>query len=159
MVLNKESDKEQVRNEVFGRVRFYACPYAVYKTSVLGRGFLFIQSDSTLATMSLTIPKDSYGRATNTRSLLLHFLTLGEYNVEVCRDDFEMAMVRTKLEEAVENYDEEREVIILMRYRCGHVAVGRSKLVTPDYNLCRRLGQDYYAENNAASLQLNLDDI
>jgi hypothetical protein len=85
------------------------CPYAVHKRSTLGRGFVFIQSDNTLATMSLTSPKDSFGRPTSTRSLLIHFLTLGEFDMEVCRDDFEMATVRSELQNAVEQYDEENK--------------------------------------------------
>lgn len=96
MELNSDNDdKRDAKDELFGRIRFYACPYAVIKGLTLGRGFLFIQSDSTLATMSLAKPVDSCGRPTSTRSLLIHYLTLGEFDQEVVRADFELAAVRS----------------------------------------------------------------
>jgi hypothetical protein len=156
--IDAETTKEQVRNEVFSRIRFYACPYAVHKTSELGNGFLFIQSDTTIKDLSIAIPKDRYGRTMNTRSILMHYLTLGEYDAEVCRDDFEMAVVRTKLQELLADYDEQSEVIVLLRLRCGHVALGKAVLV-PDYGICKKLGQDYYANNPAGAIQLTLDDL
>ena len=123
--IRKEDVAEQIRNEVVARIRFYACPYAVHKTLELGTGFLFIQSDTTLENVSLAIPKDRFGRTLPTRSILIHFLTIGEYDSEVCRDDFEMAVVRRNLQELLEEYDESREVVILLRLRCGHVRWGR----------------------------------
>jgi hypothetical protein len=156
--IDTEAAKEEVRNEVFRRIRFYACPYAVHKTSELGNGFLFIQSDTTIKDLSITIPKDRYGRTMNTRSILMHYLTLGEYDAEVCRDDFEMAVVRTKLQKLIEDYDEQTEVVVLLRLRCGHVALGKAVLV-PDYRVCNQLGKDYYADNPAGAVQLTLDDL
>ncbi len=156
--LEKEVTRENVRNEVFARIRFYACPYAVYKTSELGIGFLFIQSDTTLEDLSLAIPKDRHGRAMTTRSILMHYLTIGEYDAEVCRDDFEMAVVRNKLQDLVKDYDEQSEVVLLIRLRCGHVALGKAALV-PDYRICKKLGHDYYADNPAGVIQLTLDDL
>lgn len=156
--IHEDATKEQVRNQVFSRIRFYACPYAVHKASELGNGFLFIQSDTTLKDLSITIPKDPYGRAMPVRSIMMHYLTLGEFDAEVCRDDFEMAAARTKLQEISKDYDEQSEVVILMRLRCGHVAVGKATLV-PDYLICKKLGQDYYADNAAGAIQLTLDDL
>jgi hypothetical protein len=158
MKLEADDVKASVRSQMFQRIRFYACPYAVHKASTLGRGFLFVQSDNTLATMSLALPKDCYGRHIPNRALLLHYLTLGEYDSELCRDDFELTEVRPKLQEAVEDYDEQKEIVVLMRLRCGHVAVGRATLV-PDWGVCRKLGLDYYAESGAGALQLNIDDL
>jgi hypothetical protein len=89
---------------------------------------------------------------------LLHFLTQGEFDSEVCRDDFELALMRTPLKDAVETYDTEKEVVLLCRFRCGHMALGKAALV-PDYGICKKLGQDYYSENTAGALQLNLDDL
>lgn len=157
MILASEEVKHESCSDLFGRIRFYACPYAVHKSQTLGRGFLFIQSDLTLAALSLAIPKDTYGRRTSNRAVLVHFLTQGEYDAEVCRDDFEMAAVRSSLQEVVSSYDEENEVVLLFRFRCGHVSIGKSPLV-PDYRICKKLGQDYFAENDTASLQLNIDD-
>lgn len=150
--------KAQARREVFGRIRFYACPYAVHRARELGRGFLFVQSNFSLAIMSLAIPKDSYGRATPPRALVVHYLTIGEYDSEVCREDFEMATVRTELKEAVEGHDEERQVVILLRFQCGNLAVGIAPLV-PDYAVCKKMGLDYFAEIGSQALQLNIDDV
>jgi len=156
---NDNDSKLEALTEVFARVRLYACPYAVYKYETLGKGFLFIQSNTTLAACSLPIPKDSYGRSIGPRSLLLHYLTIGEYDLEVCRDDFELAVVRSELKEAVDNYDESCQVVLLTRFRCGHLSVGVTPIV-PDYAVCRKLGNEYYAESSTAgALQLNLDEM
>lgn len=159
MTLRDNETKEQQRNLIFARIRFYACPYAVHKTRSLGRGFLFVQSSGTLALMSLTKQMDSYGRKTPMRSVLLHYLTLGEFDRDLCRDDFEMTVVRTELQTAVQDYDEEKQVVLLIKFRCGHLVVGVAPLV-PDYGICRKLGMDYYSDNKTeAALQLNLDDM
>ena len=158
MVLNTEGDKANARAEIFGRVRFYVCPYAVHKSTVLGRGFLFVQSNRTLAELSLSQPKKASGQPTGMRSLLIHYLTMGEYDSEVCRDDFELATARTSLQQAVQQYDPQTTVVLLMRFRCGHVALGKAQLV-PDYGICKSLGRDYYSQDNAGALQLNIDDV
>ena len=72
-------------------------------------------------------------------------------------DDFELAAVRKELNSVVEAYDEKLEVPVLMRFRCGHVAVGVAPLV-PDFKLCAILGKEYYAESSGA-VQLNIDDM
>jgi len=83
---------------------------------------------------------------------------MGEFDADVISDDFEMAVTRTKLQELVNTYRSEIEVVLLLRFRCGHVSLGKGVLV-PDYQICKRLGQDYYAANSAGALQLNLDDL
>lgn len=155
-----ERKKSEARCDLFHRIRFYACAYAVHQASTLGRGFLFLQSNHSLARMSLTTPhQDAYGKPIfPNRSVLVHYLTLGEYDSEVCRDDFEMAMVRTELQNEVEkNYDDQTQVVVLMRFRCGHVALGTATLV-PDYQACRTLGFTYFGDKETPSLQLNIDD-
>lgn len=153
-------DKDSARQDILSRVRFYAYPYAVYKAQSTGRGFLFVQSDSSLAVMSLPVPIMSNGRRYNRqRSVLLHWLTMKEYSSEVCMDDFELAGVQKELKEAVETYDQKVEVPVLMRFRCGHVAVGVAPLV-PDFNLCKVLGKEYYGSGQGdGALQLNIDDM
>jgi hypothetical protein len=158
MILKTEEEKKEVRGEVYGRVRFYVCPYAIHKQQSLGRGFLFLQSDCTLAEVSLTVPMNAWGHPIGMRSLLIHFLTVGEYDSEICRDDFELAQVRGTLRKAVEDYDPESMVVVLMRFRCGHVALGIAELV-PDYGICKNLGKDYYGDSTAGAIQLNIDDI
>jgi hypothetical protein len=158
MVIKNEEDKTAAKTELYGRIRFYVCPYAVHKLSILGKGFLFIQSECTLAEASLMLPKNAQGHAMGVRSVLVHYLTIGEYDSEICRDDFELAEVRDKLQEAVDSYDQESKVVVLMRFRCGHVALGTAVLV-PDYGICKSLGKDYYTDSTAGALQLNLDEI
>jgi hypothetical protein len=159
MQIDKEEDKSLARKDVFTRIRFYACPFAVHKEGILGKGFLFVQSDCTLAELSLPIPKNSSGRPlNNVRACLLHYLTVGEYDSEVCRDDFELTEVRSKLQEAVDAYDCLTSVVLLMRFRCGHVALGVAPLV-PDYSISKSLGKDYFELSTAGALQLNLDDL
>lgn len=92
------------------------------------------------------------------RSVWIHYLTLAEYDQEVCRDDFEMAVVRDELHEAVESYDELSQVVVLMRLRCGHVALGTAPLGL-DLDVSRRMGRMYFEGSYAGSLQLNLDDL
>ncbi|CAB9522228.1 expressed unknown protein [Seminavis robusta] len=153
--IKSDAFKETVRNELFGRIRIYACSYAVHRTATLGKGFLFLQSDSTLATLSTPTPM---APKIKMRALLMHFLTLAEYDSEVCRDDFEMAEVRTQLQHLVNNdYDDQNEVVLLLRFRCGHVALGKGTLV-PDYGVCKVLGQQYF-ETTTGAVQLNLDDM
>lgn len=158
MTLKTDKDKATVRSEVFMKIRFYVCPYAVYKSTVLGKGFLFLQSNRTLGELSLLVPKDVTGRPMGMRSIMVHYLTMGEYDSEVCREDFELATVRTQLQEAVDTYDDKTTAVVLMRFRCGHVSLGKVPLV-PDYGICKSLGKDYYSQNSAGALQLNLDDV
>lgn len=160
--LSLESDKEQARNELFGRIRFYACPYSVHKLQQLGKGFLFLQSQHSLVQMSLAIPEDHRGHDLNggrqgPRGFLLHYLTMGEYDSELCREDFELATVRSSLQEAIDKCNEQTHLVVMMRFRCGHVAVGVTPLV-PDYALCRALAAQYYAEHDPPALQLQIDD-
>eukprot|EP00578_Thalassiosira_sp_NH16_P013931 CAMPEP_0181124788 /NCGR_PEP_ID=MMETSP1071-20121207/26678_1 /TAXON_ID=35127 /ORGANISM="Thalassiosira sp., Strain NH16" /LENGTH=306 /DNA_ID=CAMNT_0023210137 /DNA_START=136 /DNA_END=1057 /DNA_ORIENTATION=- len=150
-------DKDSARQDILSRIRFYAYPYAVHKSQSTGRGLLFVQSDSSLAVLSLPTPILSNGRRmTKQRSVLLHWLTMQEFGSEVCMDDFELASVRNELKEAVETYDKKVEVPVLMRFRCGHVAVGIAPLV-PDFKLCTVLGNEYGQGDGA--LQLNIDDM
>jgi hypothetical protein len=160
MKIASQGDQEEARNLIFAKIRFYACPYAVHKARTLGRGFLLVQCSGTLAMMSLLATQtDSYGRPTPMRSVLLHYLTMGEYDRDLCRDDFEMTIVRSELQAAIDEYDEEMQVVLLMKFRCGHLVVGLAPLV-PDFGICRKLGMDYFASNDSeAALQLNLDDI
>ena len=160
MIIVFPDDKASARQDLFQRIRFYACPYFVFQSeSRKERGFLFVQSDSTLAEMSLPIPILANGRPiTKTRSILMHFLTIKEYDKELCRDDFELATVRSSLNAAVSGYQESKEIVVMMRFRCGHIGVGVTSLV-PDYGLCKALGSEYYKNSPSGAVQLNLDDM
>jgi hypothetical protein len=146
------------REEILRRSSYYSCPYAVHKAAQLGRGFLFFQASHSLAEMSLLYPVDCFGRALERRSVLLHYLTVGEYDSELCRDDFEMTSARTALHEAVEAYDERKSVVLLVRFRCGHFCAGIAPLI-PDYDTCCKLGADYYQNVTVGALELQLDDL
>jgi len=163
-----DETKSTLRDELFGRIRFYVCPYAVFKYRQLGRGFLFLQSDRTLLDLSYATPKDGItGRSlvegdpwskSQNRAVLLHYLTLGEFDSELCREDFELYHIRPKLQHAIDTYDSEKHLVLLCRFRDGHMAVGIAVLV-PDYGICQKLGGDYYSSNDSGALQLNLDDL
>ena len=72
MIITFPDDKESAREDLFRRIRFYACPFAVHKISTVGRGFIFIQSDSTLSEMSLPVPILANGKPmTKMRSVLV----------------------------------------------------------------------------------------
>ena len=159
MKLSTDEDKLTAREDVLTRIRFYACSYAVHKSYDLGKGFLFVQSPSTLAELSLPIPRFPSGKMMpGTRSVLLHYLTLGEFDQELCRDDFELTSVRSELTKIVDTYNKQEDMVVLMRFRCGHIAIGTAPLV-PDFRVCRSLGNEYFGNSAANSLQLNLDDM
>jgi hypothetical protein len=149
--------KERDRNVVFAEIRLYACPYAVHHAQTLGPGFLFVQSSLPLAQMATPSPNNT-SKDRPMRSLLLHYLTLGEYDTDLCRDDFELTLVRTELQAALSCVENDTHVIVLMRFRCGHVALGIAPLL-PDYAVCKKLGADYYKDAGSGALQLNLDDM
>jgi hypothetical protein len=158
MMIVFSDDKDEARQDIISKIRFYAMPYAIHKASISGRGFLFFQSVTSLAVLSLPAPILANGRKyPKQRSVLLHWLTMKEFDSEVCMDDFELATVRKELNSVVETYDEKVEVPVLMRFRCGHVAVGVAPLV-PDFKLCTILGKEYYGETSGA-VQLNIDDM
>mmetsp|Transcript_34287 Transcript_34287/g.41020 ORF Transcript_34287/g.41020 Transcript_34287/m.41020 type:complete len:328 (-) Transcript_34287:73-1056(-) len=209
MILTYPDDKESARQDFFHRIRFYASPYFIHKSRIAAaehypsppppsqeqqqspqqqqqtqkekneRGFLFVQSDSTLAEMSLPKPILANGiPMTKPRAVLLHYLTVQEYIDELCRDDFELVAVSGELQNAISECEvtddarKRKEYVVLMRFRCGHVAVGIVPLV-PDYGLCVMLGEQYYGSgageegkddavgggHGAGAVQLYLDDI
>ena len=150
----------QARDFLFSRLRYYVCPYAVFKYQELGRGFLFVQSTHPLPVMAMAKPQDvTSGRPlATTRSVWIHYLTTGEFDAEVCRDDFELASVRTKLLEAVQAYDPEKELVVLFRFRCGQLALGVASL-QPDYQQCQQLGHLQFQNVTAGALELQIDDL
>lgn len=63
-------------------------------------------------------------------------------------------VIRSPLEAAVEGYNPKKEVVVLVRARCGYMAVMVIPLV-PEWVVCRQLGAEYLEKD---ALQLNLDD-
>jgi len=140
-------------------MRFYAYPYAVHASRTSGRGFLFVQSDSSLVVMSLPVPVLSNGRKySKCRSVVLHWLRIKEYVSEVCMDDFELAGATRELKEAVEDYDETVELPVLnaipMQSRCGRDHTSR-----PGLQALFGVGREYYGQGDGAAVQLNIDDM
>lgn len=155
--LRSETDKAYSRDNILHhRLRLYVYPYAVHNYQTLGRGFLFLQSEETLVVMSLQADRDCKGQPLQ-RTVHVHYLTVGEYDHDVCRDDFEMAVVRNDLRSAVARYSPKQEVVVLMKFRCGHLALGIAQL-SPEYSICRQLGAQYYSTVTAGSLSLNIDE-
>lgn len=158
-----ERDACSVREAVLQKVRFYASPFAVHHMSIngIGRGFLFMQSEQTLREMSIYPALVSHDgtRILQSRCLIMYYLTMGEYDQELCRDDFEMASFRKELKDSLETYDEKSQIVYLIKFRCGHVSLCIAPMV-PDHGICLALAKDYYANVNAGQAsQLNLDDM
>jgi len=167
-----DTQKDLARNLLWTSMRFYTSPYSIHHSLTLGRGFCFVQSPFTLNQIALPrqVFSKIYAPSTlldpNTdsiqppsRNVLIHFLTLGEYDSELCKDDFELTAVRETLTTLVNEYNRKKELVIMMRFRCGHVAVGIVNKLVPDFNLCKSLGKDYYGPGPVQALQLNLDDL
>ncbi|CAM9476552.1 unnamed protein product [Ectocarpus fasciculatus] len=147
-------DRQSVVARVLGRVRLYLCPFAVCHGEALGRGFVFVQqTPNPVLELEYLRPVNSNGRRLD-RSIILHFLSMGEFVDAVLQDDFELGVIRSPLEAAVESYDTKAEMVVLLRARCGYMAVVVVPLV-PGWAVCRQLGLDYKEKD---ALQLNLDD-
>ena len=146
--------REAIVNGVLARIRFYSGPFAVHHHNRQGRGFLFLQSPCTLIEMSFLKPVSSSGKTIPERNIVMHFLALGEFDKELCRDGFELTLFRDKLQQAVHSYNPKSEVVVLLRFRCGHVALLRAPLV-PDHSICIKLGEDYEGKPGAIQLQID----
>lgn len=96
------------------------------------------------------------------RNVLIHHMTLKEYDSELCmKADFELCSVREELIKAVNEHKRKEEMVLLMRFRCGHVALGVvNPPMQPDYKLALSLGRTYFGHDSSGqALQLNLDDM
>lgn len=81
-------------------------------------------------------------------------MTPNDTAARVCLMRGNCQVIRDALEAAVEGYNPKKEVVLLVRARCGYMAVVVMPLV-PELAVCRLLGVEY-AEKDA--LQLNLDN-
>ncbi|CAM9791971.1 unnamed protein product [Choristocarpus tenellus] len=146
------TDRQEVVARVLTRIRLYLCPFAVSHGEKIGRGFVFVQTPNPLLELSYLKPVNSNGNQLD-RSVLLHFLSMREFIDAVMQDDFELGTIHRPLEAAVESYNPALETVVLLRSRCGYMAVVMVPLA-PDLAVCRQLGMEY-ADKDA--LQLNLD--
>eukprot|EP00904_Undaria_pinnatifida_P003552 jgi/Undpi1/13198/HiC_scaffold_8.g02860.m1 len=146
-------NRQNVMARILGRVRLYLCPFAVCHGEVQGRGFVFVQTPNPVLELEYLQPVNSNGRKLD-RSIILHFLSMGEFVDAVLQDDFELGVIRSPLETAVNSYDRKKEMVVLVRARCGYMAVVVLPLV-PELAVCRQLGVEYREKD---ALQLNLDE-
>ena len=150
--------KRKIREMLLSTIQIYANSYAVHNcfTHGIGRGFLFLQSTLSLQQL-LFLPK--YENDSSSRSLLLHYLTLGEYDQEICREDFELALIRKELVSILDTYDHYKQVIYVLKFRCGHIAMGCIP-IKPDVGICKNLAKGYFSHlRNQDALQLNIDNL
>ena len=83
----KRKRRRSVVERLLASVRLYLCPFAVARAQ-LGRGFVFVQSENSLAQLALPLPVDCDGRALEVeRALLLHYVTMEEYDKELRREE------------------------------------------------------------------------
>ena len=76
-----------------------------------------------------------------------------EFDDELVAADFELALARRGVLEAVSQADESRAAV-LCKFRCGPVCAFVTKIV-PDVRVCVALCADY---EEMATLRLNIDD-
>lgn len=147
-------DKKGIASLLVCKVRLHLGPFTLAHYDKQGRGFAFLQATSTAQELFIPRPIDAQGRARD-RSVLIHFLTWGEFVSVVLEDDFEYTVARDALEEALKVYDPETEYLVLLKLRCGFLAVLRVPLV-PNAGACRRLAEDYqWAEKTSVQLELD----
>ena len=166
---------------LLARIRLYMCPFVLCKSgsaegvtkgkggkgkkapapqaavAAAKRGFAFVQLGCTLAELALPCPRSCTGHrlAAGERSILLHFVTLAEFESDVVGTDpqaFEAA--REALASAVASHDEKQELVVLTRTACGLVHVATHPLV-PEWRVAVTMASEY---ENQEALQMDLDD-
>ena len=146
-------------SEVLGKARLYLCPFALHHAEASGGGFLFVQSECTLAELALPAPRDCHGSAlTRPRSLVLQHMALEEY-AEFCAHmggaaQRQGAPSQECMAAAVAARGEE-ELVLLLRTGCGMSAALLTPVV-PELRVCRTLAADYAGKE---ALQLDLDEL
>lgn len=151
---NRGLKREAVLSGVLGRVRLYAFPFLVHHRDQRGQGALFVQSPQPLEDFFFEPNVTSNGNRVF-RVLFLSFVTQSEFDSDITSADFELALAGAALKRAVEaSKQDESKAAILLRFRCGYVAVIICTLV-PDLQVCRALASDYIGKTQ---LQLNVDE-
>lgn len=147
-------DRQDIACKLLCKIRLHLGPYTIAHYDKQGRGFAFVQSTATAHDLFIARPITSKGRPLE-RSVLIHFLTWGEFISVVLEDDFEYTVAREPLQEALAVYDPEDEYVVLLKLRCGFLAVMRVPLV-PDARACRKLAEDYqWADRTSVKLELD----
>ena len=152
-------DRRPLLERLLAQLRLYMWPFAVRQIEERGRGFVFLQSEVSLATLGLPAPRSPCGRLLeHRRSLILHHVTLAEFDGEICDAFPGLGGARPALAAALEG-DGGRagagEAIVLVRLACGLVAV----VVTPillDPGVLRRMGEEYAGKD---CIQIDVDEV
>ena len=156
-VLCKLGAADGVKNKGKSKNKQAAAAAAAAPKSPTKRGFAFVQLGCTLAELALPCPRSCSGHnlAAGDRSILLHFVTLPEFEQEIVASDpdaFDAA--RAPLASAVASHDEKQELVVLIRTACGLVYVATHPLV-PEWRVAVTMASEYEAQE---ALQLDLDD-
>jgi hypothetical protein len=156
LIAFKNFDRDQKRRAVIvgclGRVRLYVFPFYVGKRAKHGDGFLFLQCPAPLEDFFFDTDVTRYGEPQK-RAVVASYVTPKEFDDELVAADFELALARRGVLEAVSQADESRAAV-LCKFRCGFVCAFVTKIV-PDVRVCAALCADY---EEMATLRLNIDD-
>lgn len=144
--LSREQKHQTVLN-VIAKVRMYAFPFYVHQNH---KGILFLQSSNELVDFFCEPNVNRFGETIH-RSLVVSFITRREFEDDI--DDFELVFARAAVRRSLARVDE-HHAVLLLRFRCGYVAVLVAPIV-PDLGICRALAGDYEGK---PQLQLNIDD-
>ena len=169
--LATEAARREAVEALLTRVRLYLCPFALAHGSggvVAGRGgkraaskarprgCCFFQIGCTLAQVALPAPRDCAGvaLAPGERSALLHFVSLAEFEAEIADTDPALGRARAAVVKAVNEHDDQNEVVVLVRAHCGTTVLVVQPLV-PERKVCLQLATEYETQE---ALQIDLDD-
>ena len=135
------------------RVRLYAFPFYARHRSDRGPGALFLQSPNAVEDFYFQAPVNRFGEPLE-RRVYVAFVTPTEFDEELVKEDFEIALARAAFRRAIDNNDDKHTAPCLLKFRCGYLAVVRLTIV-PDLAICMTLAADYQGKDQ---LQLNIDD-
>lgn len=146
-----------------GKMRLYAFPFAIQSLRTAGRGFVFLQSDTSLDVLSLPTgspPIDCAGRPlVQARCVLMHYVTLEEFDTEISQALPALLPARRALVEAIDKYDDTGEAVLLVHFGPSpdnsFTGVAIAPLA-PDVAVCRAMGAEYAGKD---ALQIDLDDL
>ena len=89
-----EADRRLAFERLLAKVRLHMCPFAVHHGSARGAGIILVQSENSLAELTLPVPRDCSGRRLE-RSVILQHLLLEELDemraVDPCADELARA--------------------------------------------------------------------
>ncbi len=149
------AEEHQVVEDLLRRVRMYLLPYGVAFID-RGEGCVFVRSNATLLEWIYEPSTLTHLGQELDRHLEFQYLTLGEFDGLAFEDDFEMAAVRPSLEKALQEYDREKQVVIVFLLRCGYFGCITLPLI-PEYGVCKNLASQYAYASLDGPLRLNLD--